>query len=1001
MADLPTETVTFLFTDIEGSTRFLQQLGDRYADVLAEYRRLLRVAVYTQGGKEVGARGDACFFAFPRAKGALAAAVAAQRALNRYPWPTGITVRVRMGLHTGESLSGDTGCVSMDVHRAARICTVGHGGQILFSQTTRDLVADDFPKGVSVRDLGQHRLKDLGGPHSVFQVVATDLPSDFPPLNSLDALPNNLPVQLTSFIGREREKREVERLLSIARLLTLTGTGGAGKTRLALQVAADLLEQYPDGVWVVELAPLADPTLVPQSVASALGVAEQPHRAMNATLVDYLRPKSLLLVLDNCEHVLPACAQLTDALLRVCPSLRILATSREALRIAGEISWRVPSLSQPDPQRLPTFDRLIEYEAVRLFVQRAAAILPTFTVTSQNAEAIARVCQQLDGIPLAIELAAARVRVLSVGQIVARLDDRFRLLTGGSRTALPRQQTLRATMDWSYDLLSAQEGMLLRRLSVFAGGWTLEAAEAVCPGDDVAVTDTLDLLTQLVDKSLVVVETSDGAARYRLQDTVRQYGLDKLEESGNAADVRRRHFGWYLGIAESAKAAGRESDRAVWLERLQAEYDNLRAALEWSLGSGGPEEGLRLAVAARELWWRSHFNEGRHWLEESLAATHGTPSPLRAEALATLSDIAREQGEYLKAAEFCEESLRLYREQGDEQGIAAALNSRGRLAWRQSDYKQATAFFEQSLALNRKLGQQANIAQGLNALGNVAHAQGNYERAAGFHRESLALYRALNKESGLAIALDSLANAEWRLGDHDRAMALLEQSLALFRKLGFKRGIAVALLSLGTVAQSAGRYERARASFEEGLGLRKELGDRRGLASVLDKLGDMAQSLGHQERAVRLFGVADAIREAISAPLTPSDRGDHERSLAAARATLGVAAFAAAWAAGRAMTVEQAAEYALTPVKTVPLKAGKEEKPRIGEGRGLLSPREREVAAFIARGLTNREIAKELVVTERTAETHVQHIFNKLGLTSRSQIAAWAVEHGLHSPRLD
>jgi predicted ATPase/class 3 adenylate cyclase len=920
MTNLPTGTVTFLFTDIEGSTRLLQQLGERYAEVLAEHRRLLRVAIYNHGGYEMDTQGDGCFFAFAQAKAGLAAAIAAQRAITGHPWPAGITVRVRMGLHTGEPLTGKAGYVGVDVHRTARICAIGHGGQVLLSQTTRDLVADNLPKGMRLRDLGQHRLRDLGGPQSLFQVVAAELPSDFPALKSLDALPNNLPIQLTSFIGREREKAEVRRLLSDTRLLTLTGAGGAGKTRLALQVAAELLEDYPDGVWLVELAAVSDPALVPQALASALGISEQPNHPLREALREYLRPKSLLLVLDNCEHLLPACAQLVDAHLRTCPSLRILATSREALRIAGETSWRVPSMSLPAPRCMPPFERLMEYEAVRLFVERARAVSPAFTVTTQNAGAIVRVCLQLDGIPLAIELAAPRVKVLTVEQIAVRLDDRFRLLSGGSRTALPRQQTLRATMDWSYDLLSDKERAFLCRLSVFAGGWTLEAAEAVCSGADIEGSDILDLLTQLVDKSLAVMETQDGEVRYRLQETVRRYGLGKLQESGKAPDVRRRHLAWCLGTVERMNPTRAGSDPALWRERLEGEHDNLRAALEWSLGSGEPQAGLQLAVAAFYFWWRGHFDEGRYWLEESLAVNDKTPSPLRARALVALGDIVREQGEYRRAAEVYEESLRLHREQGDERGIADVLQGLGRLAWRRSDYEHATAFFEESLALNQKLGRKAQIADNFNALGNVAHAQGDYQRAAALHKESVSLHRALNNTSGLAIALDSLGNAEWRRGNHEQATVLLEESLTLLRKQAFKRGIAVALLSLGTVALSGGHYERAKASFEESLGLRRELGDKRGVASVLDKLGILTQSLDHHERAAQLFGAADIIREGIGAPLTRSGRADRERSLEVVRGALGDTAFAAAWTAGRAMTLDQATEYALTPAKAPPAK---------------------------------------------------------------------------------
>ncbi len=449
MASLPTGTVTFLFTDIEGSTRLLQQLGDHYADVLAEHRRLLRSISQENGGQEVDTQGDSFLIAFPRAKDALRSAVEAQRSIVSNQWPQEVSVRVRIGLHTGEPLRAETGYTGIDVHRAARICAAGHGGQILLSETTRALIAEDLPGEVTLRDLGKHSLKDLAYPQHLFQVVAASLPADFPPLRSLEVLPNNLPPQLTSFIGRERDMGDIKRLLATTRLVTLTGAGGSGKTRLAFQVAADVLEEYLNGVWVVELAALSDPDLVPKAVSAALDVPEQPGRPILATLADALRHRTVLLLLDNCEHLLHACAHLAQTLLRACPHLRILATSREALGVEGETIYRVPSLSLPETQSLP-LERLVEFEAVRLFVDRAIAALPSFVVNAKNARQVATICRQLDGIPLAIELAAPRVKALSVDHIAERLHDRFRLLASGRRTALPRHQTLRAAIDWSY-----------------------------------------------------------------------------------------------------------------------------------------------------------------------------------------------------------------------------------------------------------------------------------------------------------------------------------------------------------------------------------------------------------------------------------------------------------------------------------------------------------------------------------------------------------------------
>ena len=580
MPSLPTGTVTFLFTDIEGSTTLLQRLGDRrYAEILAEHQRLLRDAFAKGNGREIDTQGDASLVAFSRARDALAAAVAAQQALMKYPWPDGASLRVRMGLHTGEPLSRETGYVGIDVHRAARIAAAGHGGQILLSDAVSSLTARDLPQGVSLRDLGSHRLKDLQEPEHILQVVCPDLPSEFPRLRSLDASPNNLPRQLTSFIGREKEIAEVKRLLSRTCLLTLTGAGGAGKTRLALQVAADVAEQYPDGVWLVELAPLSDPALVPVALAAAVGIRDQAGRGLPLVLSEYLQSRHVLLIVDNCEHLIEACAPLVDTLVRSCPHIRVLATSQEALSIAGETAWRVPSLPVPDPAHLPSVGELSGVAAVRLFVDRAAAVAPGFALTSQNARAIVQTCSRLDGIPLAIELAAARIKVLTPQEIAARLDDRFRLLVGSSRGSVPRQQTLQAVMDWSYGLLSAPEQAVLRRFSAFSGGATLQAAEAVCAGDGVEPSNVLALLAQLVDKSLVLTEAHDEATRYRMLETTRQFGLDRLKESGKADIVFGRHLDWCVRLAEEANAQMWGPELPTWLTRLEVEHDNFRGAL--------------------------------------------------------------------------------------------------------------------------------------------------------------------------------------------------------------------------------------------------------------------------------------------------------------------------------------------------------------------------------------------------------------------------------------
>ena len=770
---------------------------------------------------------------------------------------------------------------------------------------------------------------------------------------------SNLPSPLTSFIGRERAIAEVRRLLATTRLLTLTGAGGSGKTRLAFQVGAQMMEEYPDRVCAVEFAPLSDPQLVPQAAISALGVPEHPGQSLTESLIHFLRPRSALLLLDNCEHLVPACAALADALLRGCPTLRILATSRERLGVAGELTFLVPPLSLPESDRLPPLESLMQYEAVRLFAERAAFNLPGFAITDSNASAVVQVCHRLDGMPLAIELAAARVRVLTVEQIAARLDDRFQLLTGGSRTVLPRHRTLQAAMDWSYDLLPEPERALLRRLSVFAGGWTFEAAEAICSGDGIEASGILDLLTGLVDKSLVLVETRTGEARYRLLEIIRQYSRDRMYESGESVPVQRRHLEWYQRLAEQAEAQLRGPKQEAWLERLEAEHDNLRAALEAS-GAQSPSADavMRLAGALRWFWFiRGYWSEGRRWLEAALARRSEAPSPELARVFQGAARLARFQGANDRARALSEEGLAVSRQLGDEESRVWFLISLGAVELHQGEHTRAAALFEQSLAISRAVQDKGLISMALADLGVVARIQ----------------------------------------GDLERAEALLAESLALSRDVGDKWRIALSLHSLGMVAFRRGDYDRAAGLYAESLALASQVRDRWIADDCLDGLAAVACARGHYEHAARMAAAADALREMLGYRPLADEQSLHDRCVATTRVGLGDDAFAAAWAEGRTMTLEQAIADALAAGEVLAIKAKTAPRPAEGKGVGLLTLREREVAALIAQGKTNREIAIILVITERTADTHVQHILNKLGVGSRAQIAGWAVAHGLHS----
>jgi predicted ATPase/class 3 adenylate cyclase len=956
----PVGTVTFLFTDIEGSTRLWEHHPEEMQRALARHDVLLREAIEGNGGYVFKTVGDAFCAAFANAPEALAASVTAQQTLAGEPWPAVTPVRVRMALHTGTAEERDSDYFGPVLNRVARLLSTGHGGQTLVSAATYELIRDSLPKDVRLRDLGQHQLKDLVRAEQVYQIIPADLPEDFPPLKSLNNTPNNLPQQMTSFIGREKEVVAVGEMLAVNRLLTLTGAGGAGKTRLALQVAAEMLDHYPDGVWLVELASLSDPSLIPQTVARAVGIREQAGESIEQTLTDGLRSRNLLLVLDNCEHLLSACAHLVTALLRVCPGLRVLATSREPLGLSGEHVFRVPSLSVPDMSQgqSAAWESMSQFEAVRLFIDRATSVKADFAVNNQNAPALASVCARLDGIPLAIELAAARVRSLTVEDINTKLDQRFRLLTGGSRTALPRQQTLRSLIDWSYDLLNETEKALLCRLSVFAGGWTLEAAEGICAGETVEDWEILDLLTSLSDKSLVIAETSGMNVRYRLLETVRQYAQERLRERGEEAVWRDRHLACFLALAEEAEPQLAGADQQTWLERLATDHDNLRAALEWSgeSSTGGGTDGLRLAGALWRFWRvRGHLTEGREYLSRALTvAGTGADAAVRAKAVNQAGYLAWAQGDTASARGFYEAALSLRREIGDRQGIAASLNGLGNVAYNEGNRAAARSLYNESLMIQRELGDQWGIANALNNLGVVAFEQRDFAVARALYEENLAIRRATGDRWGVAVSLNNLGNVAYKQGDIRAARSLYEESLATRRELGDREGVATSLYNLGVMASKQDDFSGAMALYEEALAIWREMGDQRSVAGTLDTIGVVAsrqsdagaarrfhtESLtlwkalddrkgiataleglaavtaaeGDPEGAACLWGAAEQIREEIAILLPPEEQAEYAQLVEAARtARQDDAAFIAAWAVGKDMPGDQAVARALAP----------------------------------------------------------------------------------------
>jgi predicted ATPase/class 3 adenylate cyclase len=905
MPDLPTGTVTFLFTDLEGSTRLLEAHPAAYREAVVRHHDLLRAAVEAHGGVVFETVGDAVYAAFDTPAGAVAAALAGQVALRAEPWGEVGELRVRMGLHSGEVERQDGHYFGVPLYRCARLTAAAHGGQVVLSEATAALARDALPEGAGLRDLGEHRLKDLQRPERVAQLVHRALPAAFPPLATLDRHAHNLPVQPTPLVGRARELAAVrERLLRDGvRLLTLTGPGGVGKTRLALQAAADALDAFADGVRLVALGPLTDGELVADAVAQALNLRETGGRPLPEVLAAYLRERRLLLVLDNCEHLLPAVAPLVAGLLAACPGLTALATSRAALGVRGEHRLPVPPLALPDPAHLPELGRLTQYEAVALFIARAVGVRPDFVVTNANAPAVAELCHRLDGLPLALELAAARVALLPPTALLARLERRLPLLRGGPRDAPARQQTLRATLDWSHDLLDAAERALFRRLAVFSGGCTLVAAAAVCGAGEDPPLDILEGLASLVEKSLVRQDADPGGgARLGMLETVREFALERLEQSGEAEAVRGRHAAHYVALAEAAETRLLGSDQEAWLDRLGTEHENVRAVLRWALEGGDARAALRLAGALRLFWyWRGHYTEGRRWLAELLRAplasasddisgrmaqararvllaagflAHRQGDPVAAEplfqeglaayrklghgtgvaeALSHLGNVALLRGDYATARSCHEESLAVREQLGDRIGVSSSLHDLGTLAQAEGDHASARTRYEESLALSRELGSPLGTASSLRGLGWLALLQGDLTAARARFEEQLAAWRAVGQKLGTAQALFGLANVAEQQGDFPRAAELLAESTALSRELSHPRDVAVGLYHLGHVALALGDCDVARTRFQEGLVINREIGNQGGVALALRGLGYVARSEGALGRAAALF----------------------------------------------------------------------------------------------------------------------------------------------------
>lgn len=869
---------TFVFTDIERSSELWETHPQAMGRALAQHDTLLRGTFAEYGGHVFKTVGDAFCVAYPNTRDAVDATVATQRALAAAAWDETGPLRVRIAVHQGEAEQRDDDYFGPTLNRLARVLSVGHGGQTLLTHVAAESVRDSLPSEMTLRDLGERRLKDLRQPERIFQLVVHDLPEDFPPLRSLEILPNNLPAQVTSFVGREREMAEIKRLFPTTRLLTLTGPGGTGKTRLSLQIAADLLDQFPHGVWLVELSTVSDPALIPEAIINAVGIREVPNRSPLNTLVEALRTRQLLLVVDNCEHLIADCAQIVSTLLRNCPQVKIIASSREALSVEGETIWALFPLSLPDFQRdepLLDAEQIAQLEAVQLFMERATAVRPDFRLTPENSALVARICWRLDGLPLAIELAAARVKLLPLAQILERLDDRFHLLTGGNRSALPRQQTLGALIDWSYDLLSEPERILLQRLSVFVAGRTLEMAEAVCAVDGLEKRDIFDLLCSLADKSLLVVETPpNGETRYTMLESVWDYADEKLTQQGEGARFLRRHLEFFAAFAETAEPHLFGADQKEWLERLALEHRNLTRALHTSLEEQSTIElGLRVAGALTRYWEvRNYLTEGYEQFQELLSRADDPVAPaVRAKA---------------------------------ELGAA-------RLSWAQDRDEEAFRHYRAAQVLYEALGMKTEVALMEAYLGLTERNEGNNAQAKIHFEKARAMGEALGAKRVIAIAENGIGSLLANEGDFAQARLLKERCIQAFQELGDRWVVSVSIGSLGKVCFAAGDLKASRRYITEALAITRDLGNNWSVPYAIEAIADISAQENEAPKAVRLYGAASAHRESLALAFSPTEEISYRKALDHLHQAVPPEEFEEEWKKGRALGFQASVNLAL------------------------------------------------------------------------------------------
>jgi len=912
---LPTGTVTFVFTDIEGSTELWERFPEAMPEALARHDRIVRDTIAAHGGRVFKEVGDGIYGAFASAPDAVAAALAAQRALQLEAWDTDEPLRVRIALHAGEARLREGDYYGPALNRTARILAAGHGGQILLSQAVERLTSASFPEGVALRDLGERSLKDLTDPERLFQLVADDLQAEFPPLRTLDVRPHNIPAQTSPLIGREKEVREVRELVldPSIRLVTLLGPGGTGKTRLALHVAAEQIDAFRDGVFIVNLAPIREPALLPETILEVWGRRPEEEEPAMRALTSYLEERELLLILDNFEQLVDG-APMVDELLRAAPGLTILVTSQASLRLRAEQEYPVPPLRLPVEGEERNVESLRANEAVALFEERARAIQPAFRVTTENAAVVASLVRQLDGLPLAIELAAARIKLFPPEAIERRLQRQFDFLTSRSRDLPPRQRTLRSAIEWSYGLLEEEEKTLFRRQAVFDGGYTFEAAEAVCSPDDEPI-DVLAGLESLVDKSLLrAVVTEDGEPRFERLRTIRAFALEKLEEGGDAERWHRRHAEHFAELAEEVDPSrGSDPDVDGRLKRFSLELENLRAAFEWAMSRREASLAVRLCRALPAVWFtRGLLEDGKRWLERVLALGDDLTELDRAHALNLLGRLAQIQGDNSPAviAKF-EESLERFRSAGDRAGEARALMNIGNARNRLGQGRRARELFDEALEIYREIEDPFGTGGALMNLGDSWRAEGDDERALDYFERARDTARVSGNRIGLGHALGYVGAVHHHRGNLEEARRAYEESDELFRELGSLPGLMWAVCYRAMLARDLGERERARQLFVESMEAARKLEYHPGLAAVLLGFATLELDAGRVGEAVRLLGVTRELREDVRVSVSPVEKEWADRIEESGRRELGEERYREVLAEGRALSIEEAVGLAV------------------------------------------------------------------------------------------